>query len=141
MPVGDPICGHDEDFAKTPLKQQNREDKITDYGALHVEQFIGRLLRTLAPPADPVEDARWTVPSTHNPRMLYSDVLLARTANITNVSSMVKLTYNLGDNDGNLTTEVLIPNLTPSPCYGVKKIEVVYGGLSVYGGFAAPLPQ
>ena len=54
---------------------------------------------------------------------------------------MVKLTYNLPTpENGGITTEVLIPNAVPRLCYGVKKIEVVVGWVSVYGK-TTPLPR
>ncbi len=73
--------------------------------------------------------------------MLYSDVMPARNTLLAKQLLMVKLTYNLPTpENGGITTEVLIPNAVPRLCYGVKKIEVVVGWVSVYGK-TTPLPR
>ena len=56
------------------------------------------------------------------------------TSDISKVFSRVRLTYNLDDGEGDVLTEICIPNNTLSPVYGGKKIEVIHGCLSVYGG-------
>lgn len=67
----------------------------------------------------------------HDPRMLYSDVIPPERIPHASASSQVNLIYNIGDNDGDVTSHVLILNSTPRPCYGVKKIEIASDRVSM----------
>lgn len=131
------VLGAPEEFAKARRDFGNNRIYATAYGALHVEPFYGRLLKTLTPPSETRQDTTWTVPKdTHDPRILYSDVIPSqRNAKPEGAHSIVELTYNLDDGEGDVPTRVMILNSTPRPCPGVKKIKVIAGRVSVYGGF------
>lgn len=131
------ILGEPEAYSKARKISGDNKIYATKYGVLHVEPNYGRLLKTLTPPSEPRQDTTWTVPTdTHDPRILYSDVIPSqRNAKPEVAHSVVELTYNLDDGEGDVPTRVMILNSTPRPCPGVKKIKCIVGRVSVYGGF------
>ena len=76
------ICGEMRLWNKTYYRQLCQDGKFSEYGALHVNNFIGRLLLTLTPPPEAGEDAGWIVPESHAPRRLCGDVMPARSAQV-----------------------------------------------------------
>lgn len=133
------VRGKVEDFTKLTPFNEHVEVKATEYGALHVEQFVGRLLETLTPPSEPNAPANkriWTVPESHDPRMIYCDVMPSGRTKIGDTWARVRLVYNVsGEDDGDTPTEIAIPSGDPRPCPGVKSIEVLSGRVSVYGNY------
>ena len=80
MPDQQRICGETGHWNKTYYRQLCQDGKFSEYGALQVDNFIGRLLLTLTTPPEAGEDVGWIVPESHAPRRLCGDVMPARSA-------------------------------------------------------------
>ena len=132
-------AGEPEDNEKAPLHNHARYVKISDYGAMHVEQHYGQVLKQIAPPSEPDGNTDWTVSSDYDPRIIFAEVIPPANQSIADKFARVELTFNkLDGSSGTDTYEVAIPNLAPRFCAGLKKIKVIAGRVTIYGGYTHP---
>ena len=129
------LRAHKETFAKETWGQDHVDVKATEYGALHVEQFVGRILTQLAPPSEPTEtDNGWTPPDGFDPRMIYCDV------GNPGSEARIQVTYNVsGEDDGEQTYLIILPKGASRPCVGALKIKCIVGRVTVYGNYTKPV--
>lgn len=129
------VLGEPEAYSKARKIGGDNKIYATPYGALHVEPNYGRLLKTLTPPSEPDQNTDWEVPSNFDPRIIYSDVIPERNKKISDMFSRVTVVYNLDDGEGDVPTEICVPNTEPRRVYGVKEIRCTHGRINIYGGF------
>lgn len=128
-----------EDNEKAPIVLGSRYVKVSDYGALHVEQHVGRPLKTIAPPDEPGGDTTWTVSDAYDPRAIYCAVIPSTGSTLEDKFARIQLSYpKLDGTNGFDVTEIAVSSGHPLPCPGVKKIKVIAGRVVVFGGYTKP---
>lgn len=126
------VGGNPEDWNREYLENRVRWGKMSDWGALHVDNQYGRLLFQLKPPAEPGVTT-WTPDATSglDPRWIICDTQggLAR----------VKIKINVtGADEDEIEPEIFLPNGHWRPIRGVSQIKLLAGIVSIYGEYEAP---
>ena len=136
------VGGELEDWDKAPTHPDSDvyAAKVSEYGAFHINESHGRLLRQLNPPATPgtAGPVFETRTSGGNSTGLYPIAIYGETSNDSRPIGIatVKVRYEVGGTTNDF--HIVVPAGQFRTVKGATRIQCIHGRVSVYGEFTAP---